>query len=167
VLEASVLKSQILRSTGEPASVLRPKRAQNHRSMIFNLSLTSLIDAFSILVIFLLVNFSGANYSLKLSKGMQLPSAIQSNVLQTGTVVSVHENHFFIDEKEVKLTDITHRLYTLHKSLQTKGDNGQDNLIIKADRKTQFASLNPIIMAGSHAGYQHFKFAVLQEAGKK
>jgi len=167
VLEVSVLKNQILKNSMEQQSALRPKNGKKARSMLFNLSLTSLIDAFSILVIFLLINLTGSNNTIKLDKGMQLPTALQVNTLQMGTVVSVNKGHYFIDEKEISKDQITRKLYEIRKKLLADNTDGKDNIIIKADKKTEFASLNPIIMAGSQAGFQHFKFAVTQEATKK
>ncbi len=151
----------------EPQSSLRPKKARGVRALMFNLSLTSLIDAFSILVIFLLINFSGANHNIKLNKGMQLPSALQTNPLQIGTVVSVNQGRYFIDEKEVSINMLVKKLYETRQKIQKQNNDGKDNLIIKADQKTEFANLNPIIMAGSQAGFTHFKFAVMQGVSKK
>src|SRR4051812_6923784 len=110
MLSRSVIKDQLMKSALQGQSTLKPKGWKKRNALVFSLTLTSLIDAFSILVIYLLVNF-GAGQSVQPGKGMQLPMATQGQILEAGTVVSVNNGHYFIDDHEVALTDLARKLY--------------------------------------------------------
>jgi biopolymer transport protein ExbD len=40
---------------------------------------------------------------------------------------------------------------------------GKEHLIIQADKRMDYTQISPVLQAGAHAGFQKFKFAVLQE----
>jgi biopolymer transport protein ExbD len=140
-------------------SALRPLGNRGTRSMLFTLSLTSLIDAFSILVIYLLMNFSAQGEIINVSKDMQLPKATQSTDLKAGLVVRISENQYFVADKQVSSSQLVKAL--LENKPKAKEEAG--NLIIQADRRLDYAQISPVLQAGSHAGYQNYKFVVLQE----
>ena len=161
MLNRSYLKSQFSSGPMVGQSSLKPMGSRMRRSLMFTLTLTSLIDAFIIVVIYLLVNFGNPTATLKLDGNIQLPLAVHNDQLNEGTIVSVNNGHYFIDDKELNLSDVTKRLVEI---IQTK--EGDQNLVIQADKKTDYASLSPLILAGSQAGFHQFKFAVLQGDAK-
>src|SRR5690349_11677569 len=138
MLERSFLKSQMAMGPMTGQSTLRPKGYGVRKSLMFNLTLTSLIDAFTIIVIYLLVNFGNPTATLKLNGEIQLPQAVQNDQLSEGTVVSVNNGHYFIDEKDLSLTEVTKRLVEI---VQSKNGEPQ-NLVIQADKKTDYATLS-------------------------
>jgi biopolymer transport protein ExbD len=158
MLERSILKSQAFGGPLVGQSTLKPKGNQGKRSLMFVLTLTSLIDAFTIIVIYLLVNFGNPSQELKM--GLQLPEASRNDEISIGTTVSVNQGHYFIEDKEVSLSDLTKLFVGIVQSKST-----DQNLIIQADKATDYDALSPVIMAGSQAGFNHFKFAVIQSAG--
>jgi biopolymer transport protein ExbD len=160
MLERSLIKNHVFGSPMLGQSSLKPRGSGFRRSLMFTLTLTSLIDAFTIIVIYLLVNF-GNPATLKVNGDIQLPQAIQNDQLSEGTVISVNNGRYFIDDKELTLSDVTKQLIEI---IQAKPD-GQ-NLIIQADKKTDYATLSPLILAGSQAGFHQFKFAVVQGDSK-
>jgi biopolymer transport protein ExbD len=138
------------------SQVLRPQGAgSTKRSLLFTLTLTSLIDAFVIIVIYLLVNF-GSPTSFNPTGKVELPTAVQNDQLSDGTVITLKDNHYFIGNQEVAFADIPQKLYAL-------GQKSDYRLIIEADKTTDYDALSPVIQAGSQAGYKQFKFAVLQK----
>jgi biopolymer transport protein ExbD len=162
MLERSYLKSQ-MRNTGlKNQSTLKPKGGGIKRSLMFSLTLTSLIDAFTIMVIYLLVNFGDPSQNIKLAGNIDLPQAVQNDQIGEGTVVSIKDGRYFFENKEVSLSDVTRQLVQV---IQTK--TGDQNLVIEADKTTDYQALSPIILAGSQAGFHQFKFAVLQNGGAK
>jgi len=162
MLERSYLKSQ-MRNTGlKNQSTLRPKNALTRKGLMFTLTLTSLIDAFTIIVIYLLVNFGNPNQNTKLNGSIELPQAVKNDDVGEGTVVSIKNGRYFFETKEVTLAEITRDLVEV---IQKK--SGDQNLLIEADKSTDYQALSPIILAGSQAGFHQFKFAVLQAGGTR
>ena len=94
MLTSSFLKNQTLMSPLNEASTLKPHSGKGKRPLLFTLTLTSLIDAFSILVIFLLSNYSTSSQPKNLDAKMQLPMASKSADLNIGTVIKVSEGRY-------------------------------------------------------------------------
>ncbi|MBC7457647.1 MAG: biopolymer transporter ExbD [Bdellovibrionaceae bacterium] len=145
-------------------SILNPQGAKWKRSLFADLLLTALIDAFSILVIFLLMNFSSTGEILFINKGVELPSATQADILEHNTVVRYDEGKFFIENKEMadqnamiqELLDTRKEWATTHPDEEFRGI-----LTIQADKKTKYESLNSIVLAMAHAGFGEIRFAVV------
>lgn len=159
MLSRSLLKDQISRSPLSGQATIRPKGQRKGRPLMFNLMLTSLIDAFSILVIFLLMNTSDVGANLQSRQGMELPAATVGKMIESGTIIRFESGRFFVDDKFVETKDLTRVLLEKRKQMDPP-ENQIYKLIVQSDRKTNFGDLNPIILAGSQAGFQQFKFAV-------
>lgn len=141
---------------------------RHKKSLAAKVMLTSLIDAFSILVIYLLVNFSSTGEILYLSKGMELPAAVTTELLERNTVVKIEKNKIFIEDKEVKVSQLAKMLLEIKKENPVKAIANPDtppshSLTIQADRREEFKLLSPVIAAGGIAGFSDIHFAVLQE----
>jgi biopolymer transport protein ExbD len=162
MLERSYLKSQMRNRGLKNQSTLKPKTGLGRRNLMFSLTLTSLIDAFTIIVIYLLVNFGNPNQNLKLNGNIDLPQAVKNDEVGEGTIISIKNGRYFFEEKEISLNDVTRRFVQV---IQEKA--GEQNLVIEADKATDYQALSPIILAGSQAGFHQFKFAVLQSGGAK
>lgn len=148
-------------------SVIDRKKAglkRSKRNLAAKLMLTSLIDAFSILVIYLLVNFSTTGEILYLSKGMELPAAAKTDLLERNTVVKIEKNKIFIENQEVKVSQLAKVLMGLKKEKGVEDRQGSErSLTIQADRREEFRILSPVIAAGGIAGFSDIHFAVLQD----
>lgn len=153
MLGKSLLKNQAMKGALAGASRLNPKGGKAKKSLISSLMLTSLIDAFCILVIFLLSNGNNSGQQLDLRGKIQLPQVVHSEAMGMGTVVKFVDGKYFVDDKPVTAQGLPAALYAIEK----KGD-----LIVQADRKVEFVEMNPIILAASHAGFEKFKFVVIQ-----
>lgn len=163
MLRQSPLAHQHMTSPLAGQSALRPQGNRGTKNMLFTLSLTSLIDAFSILVIYLLMNFSANGEVVQITKDMQLPKATQSVDLKAGLVVRISDGRYFVADKQVAASQLTKAL--LDNKPKEKEQSG--NLIIQADRRLDYAQISPVLQAGSHAGYQNYKFVVLQEVARQ
>jgi biopolymer transport protein ExbD len=141
-------------------SVIRPKQNRGRRMMVASLMLTSLVDAFSILVIFLIMNHSTSQETVNLGQNITLPKAEQSQFIQEGVVVRLENGKFMIEDKEVTLGDLARHLKTLNESVKVARKEG---LIIVGDRDMDYESLSPVILAGANAGFTKFKFAVVRK----
>jgi len=136
---------------------LRPNGNRFRKRLMASIMLTSLVDAFSILVIFLIMNHSSSQEALDFdNKDLALPRAEQSQMIENGLVIRVEEGRFTVDSKAVDLRDLKQ---TLESSMRDV-DGKKDGLIIVADKKLDFADLSPIIAVASNSGFTKFKFVV-------
>lgn len=164
MISRSVLNESAIGTAIGSMSILNPKGAKWKRSLFADLLLTALIDAFSILVIFLLMNFSSTGDILFINKGVELPNATQAEMLERNTVVRYDEGKFFIENKEMAdqdamiqtLLDTRKEWATAHPDEEFKGI-----ITIQADKKTKYESLNSIVLAMAHSGFGEIRFAVV------
>lgn len=128
--------------------------------MVASLMLTSLVDAFSILVIFLIMNHSASQDVVNIGDKLELPKAVESQMIQEGIVVRIEGGQFLVEEKPVQLGQLAAHLKSLNENAEVAKKEG---LIIVADRDSDYESLSPVILAGSNAGFTKFKFAVIRK----
>ena len=156
---ASRLNTSVLHSAIEGTSRLRPGGHGRRRSMAASLMLTSLVDAFSILVIFLIMNTANQSEVVNVDK-LQLPQASESGMIAEGVTVRIENGGFVIEDKPVKLGDLVRELKSRNESATVAKKEG---LIIVGDRGLDYEALSPVILAGSQAGFTKFKFAVIKK----
>lgn len=161
----SVLNQTALQGQLTESSVLAPKGNRHKRGIFADLLLTALIDAFSILVIFLLMSFSSSGELLYVSQGQELPEALQAAQLERSAVIRIEEGKLFLEDQELSANDLVAALVEMRKSWSElhKGEEFNGALTIQADRRIKFESLSQVIQASSHAGFSDIKFAVLMK----
>lgn len=160
----SIIKQSSFESVLKSASVISPKGERHKRNIVADLLLTALIDAFSILVIFLLMNFSSSGEILLLSKGTELPKA-GGEALDRHPVVKIENAKVFIEEKEIPQAQLVEALLGLRKQWQDThpGEEFPAMLTIQADRRMKYEEMNSVVLASSHAGFSDLKFAVIMK----
>ena len=77
------------------------KRKKNKRGVTAVLSLTAMVDMFTVLVIFLLQNYSATGEILYIPKEVTLPKAQRVNELKPAVVVTVSSKEVLIDRTPV------------------------------------------------------------------
>ena len=163
-MEKSPLLTAMMKGPLYSQSALAPKRSKATRNLLFALNLTALIDAFSMLVIFLLSNMGSDPSTVNLSQKIKLPFTQTSDAAAAGPVIRVEGSSYAIDEKPVSLGNLVAALVTLK---QGSASSGQDiTLVIQADRNASYEQLSPILKAGGQAGFNKFRFAVIQNGQK-
>ena len=137
------------------------KQKRGKKNLVAALMLTSLVDAFAILVIFLMLNQS-ASLPMDVKQDVQLPTTKEGAMLADAVSITVEADgaRFEIDKKTVGINGL---VAALKAARESKSDENKNALIIIADKEMNFADLNPVIVAGSHAGFTHFKFAVVNK----
>lgn len=142
-------------------SSLSKNKKKGKRNLVAALMLTSLVDAFSILVIFLMLNHS-SSLPVEVSQNVTLPTTKEGALIADAVTVTIQGegSRFEIDKKVVGIGGL---VATLKSVRETKSKESQNSLMIIADKELNFADLNPVIVAGSHAGFTHFKFAVVNK----
>lgn len=162
MLKTGVLHASGLESILGSLSVINPESERRSRNIVSDLLLTALIDAFSILVIFLLMSFSSTGEILFLGK-TELPKSFQSLALERFPVVRVEESKLYLEDKEVAGDALTQALLDLRKQYAEThpGEEYPGILTVQADRRVKFEVLNAIVVAAGQAGFSDLKFATI------
>lgn len=148
----------------------RRKRGWGRKSTGFNLMLTSMVDMFSMLVVFLLQTFSSTPEVLIL-RGMELPNSITAAIVREAPVLAIsRDGNLYLDQKLVgKTSDITtkpdvllNKLNTIKKGWVTshKSDfTGDINL--QADREVQSTTVSMVMGVLTTSQFQSIQLAVI------
>lgn len=165
MMNSSVIRNSSFHSVLGESSVLAPRSEKQKRNIVADLLLTALIDAFSILVIFLLMNFSSSGEILLLSSEMELPKADSGVVLERHPVVKIDGGKIYLEENEVAEGQLVGALLRLRARWNEVHAGGEfpGILTIQGDRRLKYEMLNSIVLASSEAGFSDIKFAVIMK----
>lgn len=159
--------SSSLRKTSRTSPLEQAQRLKNgdsaggrHRlEMAPVLPLTSLIDAFSIIVIYLLIGTQSGGLEINAPARLQLPVASSSTTLEKESpIVRIEKGQYFINDQMVAPQQLGAKLDELKRA---SGQTEDAEILIQADQAMNYADLDPLLKAGSEAGIQKLKFAVL------
>lgn len=163
MLAESTLKGKAVTSVIGSLSVINPEGYRKKKEGTSDLLLTALIDAFSILVIFLLMSFSSTGEILFIPKGTELPKAMNTTVIERFPVVKVDEGVLYLEDQRIEGNDLTAGLLELRKKWQETHPNEEypGVLTVQADRRVKYEVLNQVVVAASQAGFADMKFAAV------
>jgi len=159
----------------------RIKRMGRNRMKIGKMNLTSLMDVFTILVFFLLVN-SGSVEVLDTPKEVSLPESrvetkpretvvifiSPTEVLVQGQLVALVED--IIEDKTSVLDPIAARLAQLKESVigaNTLAVSTSQEVTILADKSVPFTVIKTIMSTCTSEGFENVSLAVTQKAGAR
>lgn len=152
--QSQILNRTYLGPATTAAGIINAKSSAIKKVLASSLTLTSLVDCFTILVVYLLVATSFGSQELNMPKDMILPDAQYSTALAAGTVIRVEEGKYTVNDKSVSLEMLSEILQS------TRGTS--DSVVIQADKRADYSLLNPVVLASLQAGFTKIKFAVLQ-----
>lgn len=155
----------------------RIKRMTRNRAKIPKMNLTSLMDVFTILVFFLLVN-SGSVELVEAPKDVKLPESMEESKPRETVVVFVSPENILVQGEIVALTEevlegdssylgpLADRLAALKEnvigqSTQTVAD--AQEVTILADKSVPFLVVRKIMSACTGEGYENVSLAVIQK----
>ena len=163
VVNQSVVKNTALGSVIGESSILAPRGERHVRDMHAELLLTALIDAFSILVIFLLMSFSSSGEIIVPGKGVELPKAMLVDQLDRQPVVKIENGKIYVEDRETTVQGLVASLLDVRKKFsETRpGEEFPGVITIQGDRRLKYEVLNSIVLASSQAGFSDIKFAVI------
>ncbi len=164
------------------SKVFGKKMHAHKKSTYANLQLTPMIDMFTILVIYLLQNFSADGDILFMTKDIQLPSITSKLRLERAPVVAVSSDSISLDGTRVldvadATRDDTWNVPALEEALREKRRViEQSNLILRgaggeafkgiinvqADHLMQFKVVKKVMFACNQAGFSNINLAGLQ-----
>ena len=149
---------------------------KGRRSLYAGLMLTSLIDMFVILVIFLIQNFSASGEILFTSKDIRLPAAKITSELQRAPVVAVSKTTVVLEGDKVEDVDdmrqrqeedvpeLSRRLAEMKEQARSMNPDApfDPHIIVQADQDVDFGIVRRVLLSSAVEGYTDVRFAVLQ-----
>ena len=155
----------------------RIKRMSRNRLKIGKMNLTSLMDVFTILVFFLLVN-SGSVELVEAPKDVKLPESIEESkpretvvvavspetVMVQGKLVAMVED--ILNDEEAVLDPLAARLAELSESVigaSTMTVAESQEVTILADKDVPFIVVRKVMSACTGEGYENVSLAVIQK----
>jgi biopolymer transport protein TolR len=157
----------------------RAKRMQSHharkKDRNAGLNMISLMDIFTILVFFLLVNATSSEV-LPTPKKITLPNSVADQIPRRNLVISVNKESINLEGiPVVKVKSVSNpeqkTIPALFKSLKTtvatvKDLTDKKGVTIMADREIPYALLKKIMLTCQGAGFSNLSFAVNQTSAE-
>ena len=155
----------------------RIKRMARNRGKISKMNLTSLMDVFTILVFFLLVN-SGSVELVEAPKDVKLPESYEESKPRETVVISISPEDVIVQGQAVaRVTQILQgepgsmdplavRLAELKENIvgpATMAVAGSQEVTILADKSVPFIVVRRIMSACTGEGYENVSLAVIQK----
>lgn len=129
-------------------------------------NLTSLVDCFAIILIYLLMATSLGQVDLDVPKDMKLPTASMGQDLMQSTIVVFDKGEYKIGDKSFTMTQLAEEFKRRRDEMGKSTEPGQAAIVIQADEKSNYSQINPIVLAGLAAGFNEIQFAVLKDEEK-
>ncbi len=157
----------------------RAKRMQRHhgrRTPFTGFNLVALMDIFTILVFFLLVN-SGEVQVLPTTQGLKLPESVANKKPQETLVIMVNDRDILVRGKKVAsvasvmgssslvIEPLKAELdYQFKRSTKTSGaPTGEREITIMGDKEIPFELLKKVMVTSARANYTKIALAVLKK----
>jgi biopolymer transport protein ExbD len=156
----------------------RIKRMSRNKNIVPKMNLTSLMDVFTILVFFLLVN-SATTEVLETPKHITLPASIVEDKPRETIVIFISQNDITVQGESVistqdviasnttEIAPIGVRLGELSDSvigLSTETITQSQEVTILSDRGVPFSVIKRVMSTCTNEGYSRISLAVLQKA---
>ena len=158
----------------------RMKRMSRNRQMVTSMNLTSLMDVFTILVFFLLVN-SASTEVLETPKQITVPASVVEEKPRETVVIFISPDEVTVQGKAVVRTDeilamegqnvapIGERLAEVSQNiigLRTQVVAESREVTILADRSVPFRVVKKVMSTCTSRGYGRISLAVLQKSSQ-
>ncbi|MGZ3773369.1 MAG: ExbD/TolR family protein [Pseudobdellovibrionaceae bacterium] len=122
------------------------------------LPLTSLIDAFSIIVIYLLIGTQNTGIESQIPNKMNLPLAEHSTTLDKQMpTLTIQKGVYRLNDEVIPVNALGEKLREIKKN--SKEENLE--LLVQADQEMKYQELDPLLKASSLSGFEKMKFAVV------
>lgn len=150
---------------------------RNKKKTHFELKLTSMIDMFTILLVFLLKSYSAEGQIMSVAPDLKLPESTAQKAPQTTSIVAVTQNLVLLDGHQIATVDQVinssgNLIPPLLNELQKKrniservGELSSDigftgKISIQADKELPYLIIKKIMFTCGRVGYNDIMFAV-------
>ena len=150
---------------------LKHRRKKTRRMIVAALMLTSMVDMFSLLVIFLLQSFSNSPEIMALSNGLTLPAAVSASSAIDAPVLTVSKEQILLDQKLIgDVAQVVAKPEILAKSLaglkdiwqrDHRAEKFKGDIHLQADRAMSSSLISRVINILNSQGYSSVHLAVV------
>ncbi len=168
----------------ERSKVLGGKMAHGRKNTNAELNVVPMVDMMTMLVIFLLQQFSATGEVLFMQKDIKLPDAQHGQMIEMAPVVAISaaqvvvtgqkvadvadlerdSGYLNIPQLEERLRDEKKRWDFIHQNDPDRDKNWKGDLNIQADVKVPFRLVKRVMFSAAQAGYFNVNFAALNQA---
>lgn len=150
------------------------------------LMLTSLLDMFTIILIFLIVSFEAEDQEFKLNPNLQLPESSASSVLKPAANLSVTQEGVFLGDgrmlvplaqgradplayEQKVIADLKDALEQQYDLVAAKYAGKEDEVddphivVIQADRALDYETLYLVMRSAAQAGFYKYRLVVMKK----
>ncbi|MEO1270321.1 MAG: biopolymer transporter ExbD [Myxococcota bacterium] len=146
------------------------------------LMLTSLLDMFTIILIFLIVSFEAEDYGFKLNPDLKLPSSQARSIFKPAVNMAVTPNAIMIEQTKIaSLTDgrateaeynageiepvVTDLKKRFEQLSNQESEDGEDPalILIQADKELDYKTLYLVMRSASVAGFVRYRLAIMKK----
>jgi biopolymer transport protein TolR len=157
------------------------KNVRRRRDSTVALQLTSMIDMFTILLVFLLKSFSAEGQMMSVTRDLRLPESTSQQAPRVLSVIAVTQEWIMVDGRSVARLDVITadsplliaplrdeltRLRAVSESigaLSTDLQGFRGSIAIQGDRDIPFEVLKRIMLTAGQVGYNNMHLAVLEK----
>ena len=137
---------------------------KNKKVMAVSLSLTSMVDMFAILVIFLLTSASSVQEWVSLEHGIKLPKAKTSDQAKKSTTISIAKDRVYGDKDALmdvkRITSGPIVIPQLRKWLLSLKDRTEGFVNVVGDETVPYSAVRRVIATCQEAGFNNVNLAV-------
>jgi len=165
-----------------PAKRINPqirRRSGRRKNVYVALALTSMVDMFAIMVIFLLQSFSAEGEIIVLPAGLQLPRAANTGSLDQAPSVVISQEEIYFEGQSIAmveevlsaegwningLQDVLAALKQEREQMEAEGIElgvSSDIINVSADRRLPFEIVKKVLYTVGHAGFPRYHLAVV------
>jgi len=167
------------------SKVFGSKMRGGRRAVNAELNVVPMVDMMTMLVIFLLQQFSATGEVLFMQKDIKLPEAQHGQTIEVAPVIAVNSEHVALDGQKVvdvreleadsallnvnaleeKLRDAKKRWDFIHQNDPDREKSWKGDVNVQADVKVPFRILKRVMFSAAQAGYYNLNFATLEAPG--
>lgn len=143
------------------------------------LQLTSLLDMFTIILVFLMVSFQSSDEDFVLHAGVVLPGSSAKSPFKPGVNMAVTHEGVYVDGKKIyalisggKVTDEAFESGKVEQIVeavastwekQKKEKDAEQIVLVQADKGLPYRTIHLVMKSAAHAGFYRFRLAVEKE----
>jgi biopolymer transport protein ExbD len=164
------------------------KKKKRRATKQATLNITSMMDMFTIILVFLLFSFKAQDEAFSLAKGIKLPSSTSQLDLQDALNIHMASDGLVVQEalviplndgklpeglqmegaKIVKLFEVIKVEGEKRRLRKERGgdklsDEDKSIVIFQADRRVRFEDIDKVMKTAAMAGFPNFRFAVMKK----
>ena len=167
----------------ERSKVIGGKFGSGRRGVNAELNVVPMVDMMTMLVIFLLQQFSATGEILFMQKDIKLPDARHGQIIEVAPVVAISAAQVVVSGQKVadiaelsdkdagaviaplveKLRDEKKRYDFIHQNDADREKNWKGEVNIQADVKVPFKVVRRVMASAAEAGYGNVNFATMEE----